>query len=110
MCFVDYDKSEKIIATYTTYNGHIILPKLISTIDFYTFRVMPLSRADAQNKNLALFPTKIKGKYAMLSRIDGVNNYLMFSDKLTQWDNPVMLQEPRFPWEFTQIGNCGSPL
>jgi predicted GH43/DUF377 family glycosyl hydrolase len=108
--FFNDHESHRIIGTYTAYNGHTILPKMISTEDFYTFRVMPLYGAGAQNKNLALFPTKIKGKYAMLSRIDGVNNYLMFSDKLTQWDNPVMLQEPRFPWEFTQIGNCGSPL
>lgn len=108
--FVDDDKSERIIATYTAYNGHAILPKLISTEDFYTFRVMPLHGAGAQNKNLALFPRKIKGKYAMLSRIDGVNNYLMYSDRVTQWNEPVILQEPRYPWEFTQIGNCGSPL
>lgn len=108
--FVDDDKSERIIATYTAYNGHTILPKLISTEDFYSFRVMPLHGAGAKNKNLALFPRKIKGKYAMLSRIDGVNNYLMYSDRVTQWNDPVMLQEPRYPWEFTQIGNCGSPL
>ena len=108
--FVDDDKSEKIFATYTAYNGHVILPKLILTEDFYSFRVMPLYGAGAQNKNLAIFPRKIKGKYAMLARIDGVNNYLMFSDKLTQWNNPIRIQEPRYPWEFTQIGNCGSPL
>jgi predicted GH43/DUF377 family glycosyl hydrolase len=108
--FVDDDKSEKIFATYTAYNGHVILPKLISTEDFYTFRVMPLYGAGAQNKNLALFPKKIKGKYAMLSRIDGVNNYLMYSERPTQWNDPVILQEPRYTWEFTQIGNCGSPL
>ncbi|MFV5699746.1 glycoside hydrolase family 130 protein [Flavobacterium sp. ZT3R17] len=108
--FVDDDKSQKVIATYTAYNGHVILPKLISTEDFYTFRVMPLYGAGAQNKNLALFPRKIKGKYAMLSRIDGVNNYLMYSERATQWNNPVILQEPRYTWEFTQIGNCGSPL
>lgn len=108
--FIDDDKSEKIIATYTAYNGHVILPKLIATEDFYSFRVMPLYGPGAQNKNLALFPRKIDGKYAMLSRIDGVNNYLMFSDRPTQWNNPVMIQEPRYPWEFTQIGNCGSPL
>jgi predicted GH43/DUF377 family glycosyl hydrolase len=108
--FVDEDKSDRIIATYTAYNGHAILPKLISTEDFYTFRVMPLYGVGAQNKNLALFPKKIKGKYAMLSRIDGVNNYLMYSERPTQWNNPVMIQEPRFAWEFTQIGNCGSPL
>lgn len=108
--FIDDDGSDRVIATYTAYNGHAILPKLISTEDFYTFRVMPLHGAGAQNKNLALFPRKIKGKYAMLSRIDGVNNYLMFSDRPTQWNNPIMLQEPRYSWEFTQIGNCGSPL
>src|SRR5690606_27634092 len=50
-----------------------------------------------------------KGKYAMLSRIDGVNNYLMYSDRPTLWNNPILLQKPKFPWEFTQIGNCGSP-
>lgn len=108
--FLDDDGSDRIIATYTAYNGHTILPKLISTKDFYNFRVVPLYGAGAQNKNLALFPRKIKGKYAMLSRIDGVNNYIMYSDRRTQWDNPIILQEPRFSWEFTQIGNCGSPL
>jgi predicted GH43/DUF377 family glycosyl hydrolase len=108
--FTDDDNSVRVIATYTAYNGHTILPKLISTEDFYTFRVMPLHGIGAQNKNLALFPRKIKGKYAMLARIDGVNNYIMYSERVTQWDNPVLLQEPRYPWEFTQIGNCGSPL
>ncbi|MBF4483534.1 MULTISPECIES: glycoside hydrolase family 130 protein [unclassified Flavobacterium] len=108
--FEDEDGSSRVMATYTAYNGHAILPKLISTEDFYTFRVMPLHGAGAQNKNLALFPRKIKGKYAMLSRIDGVNNYIMYSDRVTQWNDPILLQEPRYTWEFTQIGNCGSPL
>ena len=108
--FKDEDGEIKVYATYTAYNGHTILPKLISTDDFYTFRVMPLHGEGARNKNLALFPSKIKGKYAMLSRIDGVNNYIMFSDRPTVWKNPILLQEPKYPWEFTQIGNCGSPI
>jgi predicted GH43/DUF377 family glycosyl hydrolase len=108
--FVDDDGSVRVMGTYTAYNGHTILPKLISTEDFYTFRVMPLHGAGAQNKNLALFPRKINGKYAMLARIDGVNNYIMYSDRATQWNNPILLQKPLHPWEFTQIGNCGSPL
>ena len=108
--FMDDDKTEKIFATYTAYNGHTILPKLLSTENFYTFRVMPLHGSGAQNKNLAMFPRKIKGKYAMLARLDGVNNYLMYSERPTVWNKPVIIQEPRFPWEFVQIGNCGSPL
>lgn len=108
--FTDDDNTEKIYATYTAYNGYTILPKLLSTEDFYTFRVMPLHGSGAQNKGLALFPRKIKGKYAMLARVDGVNNYLMYSERPTLWNNPVLIQEPRYPWEFTQIGNCGSPI
>ncbi len=108
--FIEDHKSEKVYATYTAYNGHAILPKLISTEDFYSFHVMPLRGEGAHNKNLAMFPRKVKGKYAMLSRIDGVNNYLMYSDKPTEWNNPFCIQKPRYPWEFTQIGNCGSPL
>ncbi len=108
--FMEDDGSEKFYATYTAYNGHTILPKLLSTEDFYTFRVMPLHGSGAQNKNLAMFPKRINGKFAMLARIDGVNNYVMYSDRPTVWNNPVMIQEPRYPWEFVQIGNCGSPL
>ena len=108
--FVDDDGTVTIYATYTAYNGHAILPKLLSTCDFYKYRIMPLHGNGAVGKNLALFPKKIKGKYAMLSRVDGVNNYLMYSDRTTLWNEPILLQKPRYPWQFTQIGNCGSPL
>lgn len=104
------DGSEKIYATYTAYDGHTILPKLLSTDDFTNFRVMPMHGNAAQNKNFALFPKKVNGKYAVLARVDGVNNYLMYSDRITLWNNPIKIQEPKYPWEFTQIGNCGAPL
>lgn len=108
--FVDGDNSESIIGTYTAYNGHSILSKLITTEDFYTFRVMPLHGEGSQGKGMALFPKKINGKYAMLARIDGVNNYLMYSSHLNEWKKPQIIQRPKYAWEFTQIGNCGSPL
>jgi predicted GH43/DUF377 family glycosyl hydrolase len=108
--FTEDDGTKKTYATYTAYNGHTILPKLLSTEDFYSFRVMPMHGLGARNKGLALFPQKIKGKYAMLARTDGVNNYLMYSSRSTLWNDPIKIQEPKFPWEFTQIGNCGSPL
>jgi predicted GH43/DUF377 family glycosyl hydrolase len=108
--FQEDDGSEKIYAIYTAYDGHTILPKLLSTEDFNTFRIMPMHGNGAQNKNFALFPRKIKGKYAVLARVDGVNNYIMYSDRNTLWNDPIKIQEPKYPWEFTQIGNCGSPL
>jgi predicted GH43/DUF377 family glycosyl hydrolase len=97
-------------ATYTAFDGVTIQPKLLQTRDFYHFKIMPLYGEGAQNKNLALFPRKINGKYAMMSRIDGINNYIMYSDKINIWENPEILQTPKYPWEFVQIGNCGSPI
>jgi predicted GH43/DUF377 family glycosyl hydrolase len=108
--FTDDDGSESVFGTYTAYNGHTILPKLIATDDFYTFRIMPLYGEGSLGKGMALFPKKINGKYAMLGRIDGVNNYLMYSRKVNQWDDPQIIQRPKYAWEYTQIGNCGSPL
>ncbi|HEY2581951.1 MAG TPA: glycoside hydrolase family 130 protein, partial [Mucilaginibacter sp.] len=106
----DDDDSTLYYATYTAYDGSLIMPKLLQTNDFYNFKIMPLYGAGAQNKNLALFPRKINGKYAMISRIDGCNNYIMYSDKINIWEEPILLQQPRFTWEFIQIGNCGSPI
>lgn len=108
--FTHDDGSQTYYATYTAYDGSLIMPKLLQTDDFYDFRIMPLYGAGAQNKNLALFPRKVNGKYVMISRIDGCNNYIMYADKINIWENPIKLQEPKFTWEFVQMGNCGSPI
>ncbi|WP_447637068.1 glycoside hydrolase family 130 protein [Flavobacterium microcysteis] len=111
--FVKFVKENgKVIyyCTYTAYDGNHIMPKLLQTYDFYDFKTSPLNGSGAKNKNLALFPRKINGKYAMLSRIDGWNNYLMYSDHINIWENPIKIQSPEYPWELVQIGNCGSPI
>jgi predicted GH43/DUF377 family glycosyl hydrolase/CheY-like chemotaxis protein len=110
MKFTDDNGLERYYATYTAYNGHSIMPKLVETKDFYKFKVMPILGENAQNKGMALFPRKINGKFAMLSRIDGINNYVMFSEDINLWGAALRIQEPKFPWEFIQVGNCGSPL
>jgi|EP01037_Dinobryon_pediforme_P011549 predicted GH43/DUF377 family glycosyl hydrolase len=108
--YIDEDGSSVYYATYTAYDGSLIMPKLLQTNDFINFKIMPLYGDGAQNKNLALFPRKINGKFAMISRIDGCNNYIMYSDKINIWEKPILLQQPKFTWEFIQIGNCGSPI
>ncbi|HTN68261.1 MAG TPA: glycoside hydrolase family 130 protein [Dysgonamonadaceae bacterium] len=97
-------------ATYTAYNGRRVLSQLIETKDFQTFNMITLNGEGVKNKGMALFPRKINGKYAMLSRQDGESNYIMFSDNLYFWRKATLLQEPEEPWEFVQIGNCGSPI
>ena len=67
-------------ATYTAYNGRAILPQLIETQDFLHFRVLTLNGTAVQNKGMALFPRRIDGSYAMLSRQDDENLFIMFSD------------------------------
>ncbi|MDH3508754.1 MAG: glycoside hydrolase family 130 protein [Gammaproteobacteria bacterium] len=108
--FVDDNGSVTYYATYTAYNGFDILPQLLQTDDFLTFRMHTLSGGAAQNKGMALFPRKINGQFVMLSRQDGVNNYIMLSDSLRFWNEAKLLQEPTHPLEFVQVGNCGSPV
>lgn len=108
--FTNEDGSIGYYATYTAYNGSSILPKLLYTSDFYHFNMLPVHGEIAHNKGMALFPRKIKGKYAMLCRLDGVNNYIAFSDNISLWREAKLLQQPKYPWEFVQIGNCGSPI
>ena len=108
--FTDDDQQQTYYATYTAYDGVNILPKLLMTTDFYHFKVLPLHGEIAQNKGMALFPRKINGKFVMLCRIDGVNNYIAYSDNISVWRRAVLIQAPKYPWEFVQIGNCGSPI
>ena len=108
--FTEDDGSYCYIATYTAYDGAVILPQLIITKDFCRFKIAPLHGQAAVNKNLALFPRKINGRYVMLSRIDGINNYIMFSDDLYMWEEAALLQRPKYHWEFVQVGNAGSPI
>ena len=108
--FVDEDHHATYYATYTAYNGRIILPQLIETTDFLHFRIRTLTGPAIQNKGMALFPKRIDGHYAILSRYDDENLYLMLSDDLYFWSNPQLLLRPTRPWEFVKIGNCGSPI
>ncbi len=108
--FVDDDGSVTYYATYTAYNGHAILPQLIETQDFLNFRVLTLNGSAVQNKGMALFPRRIDGNYAMLSRQDDESLFIMFSDNPHYWSDPQLLLQPAEIWESVKIGNCGSPI
>lgn len=111
--FVEFqgdDGAKMFYATYTAYTGRTIRSELIETSDFVTFRMSPLTGSAANNKGMALFPRKIGGRYAMIARQDNENLYLIYSDDLYTWSGGQAILKPRFPWEFVQIGNCGSPI
>ena len=108
--FTDDDGKVTYYATLTANDGATIMSKLIMTTDFYHFRILPMHGEIVHNKGMALFPRKINGKYAMLCRIDGVNNFIAYSDKINIWREATCIQMPKYPWELLQIGNAGSPI
>lgn len=112
--FVEFDDgsggAKTFYATYTAYNGKAIRSELIETRDFMTFKMSPLAGDAAQNKGMALFPRKLDGKFAMIGRQDNENLHLITSDDMYRWEGGQAIMAPKFPWEFVQIGNCGSPI
>ncbi len=108
--FLNDDGTPTYYATYTAYDGKLILPQFIETLDFLHFKFITLNGPAARNKGMALFPRKINGLYAMLGRQDYENIYVIFSDHLHFWRTANLVLKPKFPWEFVQMGNCGSPI
>ena len=97
-------------ATYTAFDGAHVTPQLLQTDDFTTFEVSQLSGPAATNKGLAIFPRKVDGCFAALSRWDRERIALTTSDDAWCWERPVTIQAPEQPWELVQLGNCGSPI
>jgi predicted GH43/DUF377 family glycosyl hydrolase len=108
--FIDPDGTPIYYATYTAFDGFNILPQLIETNDFLTFRIATLNGRAARNKGIAIFPRLISGRYAALARCDGESNYFMQSDNIRFWHDAEQIQIPARPWELMQIGNSGSPI
>ncbi len=110
--FVEFEDAgvKTYYATYTAYTGRSIRSELLETADFLTFRMCRLSGSATYNKGMALFPRRIGGRYAMIARQDNENLYLIYSDDLYSWEAGEVVLRPQFPWEFVQIGNCGSPI
>ena len=110
--FVEFsnDGRTTYYATYTAYSGRAIRSELLETTDFRSFRMTPLAGASTRNKGMALFPRKIDGRYAMIGRQDNENLYLIYSDDLYTWEGGHAILKPEHPWEFVQIGSCGSPI
>jgi len=108
--FTEPDGPVMYYATYTAYDGSVVVPQLVATRDFQEFAICTLNGPAVRNKGLALFPRKIGGCYAMLGRQDSENIHLMFSDHLHFWYDTRIILRPTEPWEFVQLGNCGSPI
>jgi predicted GH43/DUF377 family glycosyl hydrolase len=108
--FVEDDGEVTYYATYTAFDGTDISQQLLHTTDFLSFEASPVVGAAATNKGLALFPRRIGGRFAAMSRHDQETNAVTFSDTLGHWGGAVTCQAPTHDWEVIQLGNCGSPI
>jgi predicted GH43/DUF377 family glycosyl hydrolase len=108
--FADDDGRLELCATYTAFDGASISQQLLRTTDLVAFTSSPMTGPGAANKGLALFPRRIRGRFAALSRADRETNAVAFSDSLLHWGDVTVVQEPSRPWEVVQLGNCGSPI
>jgi predicted GH43/DUF377 family glycosyl hydrolase len=108
--FVDDDGSVAYHGTFTAFSGAEARSELLTTRDFHSFEMRALIGNVASAKGMALFPRLIDGRYVMLGRQDNKNIWLNVSDDLHHWEGGTKLIEPRYPWEFVQMGNCGSPI
>ena len=108
--FIDDDGSTTFYATYTAYSGSHISQQLLETTDFQSFTSAPIVGRAAANKGLALFPRRIRGRFAAMSRSDRESNTVAYSDHLSVWTSALACQSPTQAWEVLQLGNCGSPI
>ena len=108
--FTDHDGVESVIGTYTAFDGQSARGELLRGVDQRTFEMRALTGAMAGYKGMALFPRRIDGRFAMIGRQDSENLWLLYSDNLYNWEEGTRIMGPKYPWEFVQIGNCGSPI
>ena len=108
--FTDDDGSVTYYDSYTAYSGSHIRQQLLETRDFESFVSTPMVGSAAANKGLALFPRRIGGRFAALSRADRESNAIAYSDRPFVWTSAVPCQQPAEAWEALQLGNCGPPI
>ena len=108
--FVDHDGVKSVIGTYTAFDGTSARQEMLRGVDMRTFDMRPLTGAMTGYKGMALFPRRVGGQFVMLGRQDNENIWLLRSDDLYTWETGAPIMGPKYPWEFVQMGNCGSPI
>lgn len=108
--FVEDDGEIDYRCTFTAFDGLQTRQAVVQTRDFQYLTGRRLDGDLAFHKGAAWFPRRIDGRYAMLGRLDEESIFLLFSDDPNEWNGGEAIIRPRFPWEFVQMGNCGSPI
>jgi len=108
--FTEEDGTPSFLGTYTAFDGRDARCELFRGTGVNTFEMTVLKGSVPQSKGMALFPRRVDGRFNMIGRQDNENLWLIASDDITTWNGGVKIIGPRYPWEFIQMGNCGSPI
>lgn len=95
---------------YTGYSPEGVRICMSSSKNFIVWQRHGVIIPDIDNKDAALFPEQVSGKYVLFHRIEP-DMYLAFSDDLVDWSDFVNIAGPRKGyWDDLKIGVGGPPL
>jgi len=102
---------DKYYMLYTAYSLKGPRVALASTKNFITWeRYGIVIKDEVNNKDAALFPEKINGRYVMMHRFEP-DIWLAFSDDLINWGDYVSIAGPRQGyWDNLKIGAGAPPI
>lgn len=95
---------------YTAYSRHGVRVSMARSENLVTWERMGIVLPDEDNKDAALFPQKIDGKYCMFHR-RMPDIWIAYSDDLIHWTDHQIIMKPRPTlWDSERIGAGGPPL
>lgn len=99
-----------VYMAYTGFSGAGIRVCLARTTNFFQWERLGVVIPDVDNKDAALFPRAVRGRYAMLHRIPD-DIWIAHSNDLRHWEAFQIVMRPRpSRWDSRRIGAAGPPL
>lgn len=95
---------------YTAYSKNGVRVSMASTGNFITWKRYGVILPDQDDKDAALFPERVNGKYMLYHRIEP-DIWVSFSDDLHHWTDHKMIMSPRKgAWDSLKIGIGAPPI
>jgi len=100
----------EIVMLYTAWSNHGIQVAMASSRSLLSWRRRGIVIPGPDNKDAALFPERVNGRYAMFHRIPP-DIWIAYSDDLVTWGDYQKIMSPRpGHWDNLKIGAGGPPL
>jgi predicted GH43/DUF377 family glycosyl hydrolase len=95
---------------YTAYSKKGVRVSMASTTNFLIWKRYGVILPDQDDKDAAIFPEKVNGRYMLYHRIEP-DIWVAFSDDLVHWTDHKVIMKPRSDhWDSLKIGIGAPPL